>query len=164
MISWEYNGHIHYGSGLDSCDSCGNCDGANCDGCSKVYTVNGMGFKKFHTIEKAEDAASEMVILCPQIKEGEPEFFIKDNALWCGIYIYDKDNPYTGNKEFQCNVSSKFYKEKFDEIEKQGQLWVECQCKDKDKSLYGNSCDVYKKCNDDVCRSGILKGKGRRDF
>jgi len=26
MISWEYSGHIHYGSGFDSCNDCGNCN------------------------------------------------------------------------------------------------------------------------------------------
>ena len=34
--SFYYSGHCHRGSAFESDDTCGNCDGANCDWCKKV--------------------------------------------------------------------------------------------------------------------------------
>ena len=34
--SFYYSGHCHRGSAIETDDSCGNCDGANCDTCRKV--------------------------------------------------------------------------------------------------------------------------------
>lgn len=38
----EYTGHMYYGSSYESCDGCGNCNGANCDYCNKKYTVKDL--------------------------------------------------------------------------------------------------------------------------
>lgn len=32
----EYTGHCYYKSPYESCDSCGNCDGARCDVCKEI--------------------------------------------------------------------------------------------------------------------------------
>ena len=32
-------GHLWYGSAMETDDSCGNCDGANCDSCRDLFTV-----------------------------------------------------------------------------------------------------------------------------
>lgn len=34
--SFYYSGHCHRGSAIETDDSCGNCDGANCDFCKKI--------------------------------------------------------------------------------------------------------------------------------
>jgi hypothetical protein len=36
----EFTGHLYYGSPYESCDSCGNCDGARCDYCKEVVKSN----------------------------------------------------------------------------------------------------------------------------
>lgn len=38
-ILTEYSGHTYYGSPYETCSNCGNCTGAMCDYCEKVYTV-----------------------------------------------------------------------------------------------------------------------------
>jgi len=35
----ELTGHQYYGSPYESCDSCGTCDGARCDGCKVVWIL-----------------------------------------------------------------------------------------------------------------------------
>lgn len=35
----ELSGHTHYGSPHETASSCGNCDGAKCDNCQRVYIV-----------------------------------------------------------------------------------------------------------------------------
>ena len=41
VYSWyEYTGHLYYGSPYETCDRCGNCDGARCDTCHKVEVTD----------------------------------------------------------------------------------------------------------------------------
>lgn len=39
----EYTGHMHYRSPYESCDDCGNCNGARCDYCKTKYVVEDFG-------------------------------------------------------------------------------------------------------------------------
>lgn len=39
MITLLLTGHSNRGSAYDTCDSCGTCNGANCDYCRSEYTV-----------------------------------------------------------------------------------------------------------------------------
>lgn len=38
-ITMRKSGHLWSGSAMETDDSCGNCDGANCDSCQDVYEV-----------------------------------------------------------------------------------------------------------------------------
>lgn len=62
----ELTGHMYYRSPYESCDGCGNCDGARCDICSKRYIVKDLytdivyytGFDK----EEAERVKNEHAV------------------------------------------------------------------------------------------------------
>ena len=41
---YEYSGHMYYGSPYETANRCGNCDGANCDRCNKVYSGDEFEF------------------------------------------------------------------------------------------------------------------------
>jgi hypothetical protein len=41
--SIELTGHMYRNSPHETCDSCGNCDGARCDSCKKIYVVEDLG-------------------------------------------------------------------------------------------------------------------------
>lgn len=53
-LETELTGHMYRGSAHETCDSCGNCDGARCDTCTKRYIVYNWATseKEFATSEK----------------------------------------------------------------------------------------------------------------
>lgn len=42
-ISSYLSGHLWRGSAMETDNSCGNCDGANCDSCRRMYVVTTYG-------------------------------------------------------------------------------------------------------------------------
>lgn len=55
-IDKSLTGHLWRGSAMETDSSCGNCDGANCDGCRELWTVTHYGppHKEVHPISGYE--------------------------------------------------------------------------------------------------------------
>ena len=56
----ELTGHIYYRSPIESCDSCGTCNGACCGSCRKVYVVEDFGNDKIIYRGKDEEEAKKV--------------------------------------------------------------------------------------------------------
>ena len=41
-VEYYYSNHIYAHSAFETANSCGNCDGGECDGCTEVWEVNVM--------------------------------------------------------------------------------------------------------------------------
>lgn len=56
----ELTGHIYYRSPIESCDSCGTCDGARCDFCKRVYVVEDFSNAEILYRGKDEEEAKKV--------------------------------------------------------------------------------------------------------
>lgn len=56
----HYSGHMHSGSPYETDDSCGNCDGARCETCRKVYQIEDFDTGELIYIGRDKKRAEEL--------------------------------------------------------------------------------------------------------
>lgn len=144
-------GHIYYRSPYESDDNCGTCDGANCDRCNVVYTVNGVNstFSDPGKAKAAEDAEKSLI----NLNHYGAQYFIKDDKLYASVWPVDSN----GYVEVQCNEESARYKSKFDEVKQCHDRYDECNCTDKSEVKDGSPCSKFG-CNDMKCYNKMKRG------
>ena len=74
-VRTELTGHMYYGSPYETCDDCGNCDGARCDYCDIVWIVEDTN-EKIH-IEKEYDDEDGTHVIIPD----DDEFGISGHSI-----------------------------------------------------------------------------------
>ena len=143
--------HMYYNSPIESDDNCGTCNGANCDTCKTVYTVEGFDNEIFCQIGDAEAAEVSLVELI-SLKEGSyfagPAFVVKDGELYTEVYVRDVPLECKTNMVFVlCNKNSPIYDTKLSEISERYSRYNTCICIDKMEITDGSPCSKYGCCD-----------------
>ena len=100
--SIEYSGHMHRRSSIETCSDCGNCDGANCEDCKKIYI--GILFNK----ERYESEEFYRTANFDEYTKVFCEKFIEVNGLK-DTFLSDVDIVY--HIGYHSNSKFKFLKE-----------------------------------------------------
>lgn len=140
----QLTGHLYLGSSYETCNSCGNCNGANCDSCETEWIVEGKVFYNMDEARAAEELTADLIVYEGTMYNTEyANFFVKDNELWAHIYASEYiDVP--------CNKDNAAYSDRLTETIDRHAKWEECTCTNKDNENDSNPCCIYG-CRDSYC-------------
>lgn len=134
-------GHMHRGSAYESDDSCGNCDGANCDSCKVVFVV---GSEWFPTAELAKAAEEVRESILPamyrkpyEVIEEQFCFIGADNNLYAEIW-HDGEHI-----DVQLIPGSERYDDLYIYTLERKERYDRCKVADKDVRYVHNHCKKH---------------------
>lgn len=93
----ELTGHMYYRSPYESCDDCGNCDGARCESCRTKYIVEGIESDSLYYTGYDKDKAK-------QIRDENQKDYSDIVADLCSTYDVSADDNVKNNYEYVINL------------------------------------------------------------